>query len=144
MAGLQAAGRYLWERSRFALLRSLFRVVGRGLQRAYRAGQRKRMNRQSPLLAIVRKSALGALLGLSLTSESLLGQTSTIIELKTLGGTAITGMALNNAGQVTGYSRIAGDAEQHAFFYQAGGTLDLGTLGGPFSQGNAINNAGQV
>jgi probable HAF family extracellular repeat protein len=102
------------------------------------------MNRQSPLLAIVRKSALGALLGLSLTSDSLLGQTSTITELKTLGGTAITGMALNNVGQVTGYSRIAGDAEQHAFFYQAGATLDIGTLGGPFSQGNAINNSGQV
>jgi probable HAF family extracellular repeat protein len=101
------------------------------------------MNRQSPLLAIVRKSALGALLGLSLTSHSLLGQISTITELKTLGGTAITAKALNNAGQVTGYSRIVGDAEQHAFFY-CRWTLDIGALGGPFSQGNAINNASQV
>ena len=57
---------------------------------------KERMNKQNPLL-------VGALLGLSLASNNLLSQTSTITDLKTLGGTAITGMALNNAGQVAGY-----------------------------------------
>src|SRR3954451_3829815 len=47
--------------------------------------------------------------------------------------------AINNAGQVTGFS-----FDLHAFLYSSGQMLDLGTLGGSTSSGVAINAAGQV
>ena len=58
-------------------------------------------------------------------------------------------MAVNDAGQVAGYSFLAGNTTIHAFRYDptpgGGGIMrDLGTLGGDNSYGNAINDAGQV
>src|SRR4029079_18565190 len=70
-----------------------------------------------------------------------------LTDLGTLGGTPDSysvGLAINNSGQVTGYS--AGESTAtHAFLYDKGRMIDLGTFGsGSFSIGYAINDAGQV
>jgi MYXO-CTERM domain-containing protein len=57
------------------------------------------------------------------------------------------GSGINDAGQVTGSSNIAGPhSASHAFRYDdaPGFMRDLGTLGGSNSYGRGINNAGQV
>jgi probable HAF family extracellular repeat protein len=61
-----------------------------------------------------------------------------------IGGNFSWGNAINDLGQVTGGSTIAGDALYHAFLYHAGtGMQDIGALG-DYSVGNGINNFGQV
>ncbi|HEY3393246.1 MAG TPA: hypothetical protein VGK58_11090, partial [Lacipirellulaceae bacterium] len=72
-----------------------------------------------------------------------------IYNLGTLGGTISGGSAVNDAGQVAGYSYTAGNLAIRAFRYDgtpgSGGVMrDLGTFGGTYSGGHAINNAGQV
>src|SRR5688500_18721801 len=69
-----------------------------------------------------------------------------IYHLGTLGGTTSSGQAVNDAGQVAGWSFLAGDAAAHAFRYDgtpgAGGVMrDLGSLAGDSydSHGWAIN-----
>jgi probable HAF family extracellular repeat protein len=55
------------------------------------------------------------------------------------------GSGINDVGQVTGSSNIAGPHTPfHAFRRDEGGMRDLGTLGGTGSGGSGINNAGQV
>src|SRR5690242_1615748 len=66
-----------------------------------------------------------------------------IVDLGTLGGSETHPVALNERGEVTGWSRMADNA-QHAFLFTNGKILDLGTLGGSSSQGNAINDDGEV
>jgi probable HAF family extracellular repeat protein len=66
-----------------------------------------------------------------------------MVDLGTLGGTSSYGEAINDIGQVTGYS------SSHAFLYTrmpgSGGVMhDLGTLGGDYSYAYGINNSGQV
>jgi probable HAF family extracellular repeat protein len=58
------------------------------------------------------------------------------------GGTSSVATAINDLGQVTGYSQ--GPGGQHAFLYSGGVMSDLGTLGGELSGGLGINNKGEV
>src|SRR5271165_5942603 len=67
-----------------------------------------------------------------------------ITDLGTLGGTSSFAQAINNSGQIVGYSYMAGNVNMNAFLYCAGAMTDLGTLGGSDSFALAINGAGQV
>ena len=66
-----------------------------------------------------------------------------IIDLGTLGGTFSFAGAINERGQVVGYSETA-SGEIHAFLWHQGVMTDLGTLGGTISQAFTINERGQV
>ncbi len=71
-----------------------------------------------------------------------------MIDLGTLGGPYTTPVALNNNGQVVGYSTPTSNPSiTRAFSWtQAGGMIDLGTIGGNFtiSGACAVNASGQV
>lgn len=65
--------------------------------------------------------------------------------LGTLGGSESFSQAINDRGQVVGYSRVAGDTAIHGFLYEAGVMKDLGTLPGAIdSHAVDINNRGVV
>lgn len=66
------------------------------------------------------------------------------IEIPGLGGSAITPLAVNGKGQVTGAAYLPGNTQFHAFLYSDGMTTDLGALRGASTTGLAINDAGQV
>ena len=66
-------------------------------------------------------------------------------DLGTLGGSRSFASALNDSGQVVGYSYTAGDQNWRAFLYDStNGMIDLGTLGGSYSSASGINKSGQV
>jgi probable HAF family extracellular repeat protein len=72
-----------------------------------------------------------------------------MLDLGTLGGRYSSSRGINDNGQVTGQSSLAGEAANHAFLYtnvagRGEDMVDLGTLGGSYSGGFAINDAGQV
>lgn len=64
-------------------------------------------------------------------------------DLGTLGGSNSEGRAINNAGQVTGWSYRKGDNFHHAFLYSDGAMIDLG-ISALESDGNGINAAGDI
>jgi len=64
--------------------------------------------------------------------------------LGTLGGHLGTVIALNNRGQVTGQSNLAGDAALHPFLWDHGVLRDLGSLGGSFSVPHWMSETGIV
>lgn len=74
-----------------------------------------------------------------------------VVDLGTLGGSMSYAQAINNSGQITGASSLAGDPVDslgnpifHTFLYRNRQMVDLGTLGGDSSFGNAINDFGRV
>lgn len=66
-----------------------------------------------------------------------------LTDLGTLGGDFTYAVAVNDVGQVVGYSKTAA-GETHAFLWQHGVMTDLGTLGGNHSEASDINNLGYV
>jgi probable HAF family extracellular repeat protein len=82
---------------------------------------------------------------LALASGSVLATSFRLTDLGTLGGTVTQGVALNDAGQVTGGSSTPRDAAFHAFVWDGTRMQDLGTLGGTTgSVGIDLNDSGQV
>lgn len=74
-----------------------------------------------------------------------------VTDLGTLGSNSITyPMAINNAGQVVGYTRTTSAftapwrSGNHAFLWQNNTMTDLGSLGGTYKSALGINNLGQV
>jgi probable HAF family extracellular repeat protein len=67
-----------------------------------------------------------------------------LVDIGSLGGPGGAGTAINDAGQVAGYSYVNGGTAQHAFLYSGGIMQDLGTLGGTNSSALGINAAGWV
>jgi probable HAF family extracellular repeat protein len=68
----------------------------------------------------------------------------TITNLGSLGGTVSVPVAVNNHGEVVGYSDTANNAAAHAFLYHHGTMTDLGTLGGTISGATSINDRGAI
>jgi len=83
---------------------------------------------------------------LARTTHPFLWERGRMTDLGTLGGTCALPLALNNQGQVVGFSELSGNSTTHAFLWPGvDGTMkDLGTLGGSFSNPNDINDAGEV
>ncbi len=70
-----------------------------------------------------------------------------MIDLGTLGGKSSQARAINERGQVIGYSTTTTDggwSTRHAFLWENGRMIDLGTLGGKSSEAVAINDRGHV
>jgi probable HAF family extracellular repeat protein len=67
-----------------------------------------------------------------------------LTDLGTLGGTYSIGYAINDAGQVAGFSYTNGDTATRAFLYSHGMMDDLGTLGGASSSASDLNSQGDV
>ena len=78
------------------------------------------------------------------TLDPFLWQDGRMTDVGTLGGTFGFGNAVNNHGQVVGFSDLAGDLTDHPFFWDRGVLTDIGTLGGENASANWINDAGQV
>jgi probable HAF family extracellular repeat protein len=65
----------------------------------------------------------------SLTTGAFLWKNGTMTNLGSLGGTCTNATAINNRGQVAGYSYLTGDATFHPFIWDRGVFRDLGTTG---------------
>jgi probable HAF family extracellular repeat protein len=65
-------------------------------------------------------------------------------DLGSLGGTVAAATAINDGGQVIGWSNLAGDTQYHPFLWDRDGMTDLKTLGGSNGEAIHINDAGQV
>ncbi|HZQ55569.1 MAG TPA: DUF3466 family protein [Bryobacteraceae bacterium] len=85
----------------------------------------------------------GGVTGIS-GSRAVVYSNGQVTDLGTFGGSSSYGYAINDTGQVAGYSFTAAGA-QRAFLYSRGAMTDLGILEGySGSIGLGINNAGQV
>ncbi len=80
-------------------------------------------------------------------AHAFLWQNGVMIDLGSLrpGDHWVTAEAINNLGQVVGYSKPSQDeGEAHAFLWQNGTMTDLGSLGGAGAVAYDINDSGQV
>ena len=70
----------------------------------------------------------------------------TVTDLGTLGGTNdfSLGLAINNSGQVTGFSSLPGGGTYHAFLYSGGVMTDINPAGWSGSTAEGINDNGQI
>src|SRR4029077_15659189 len=82
----------------------------------------------------------------TVTTDPFIWENGKMTDLGTFGGTCGFPLALNNRGQVVGFSNLAGDQTAHPFLWPGkdGNMRDLGTLGGTSGTANAINEAGEV
>src|ERR1700760_1222610 len=81
---------------------------------------------------------------ISLVPLTVVAQQYSATDIGTLGGTIVSGSALNASGQVVGFSTTTGNRARHAFLYSNGTMQDLGTLGGTTSKTTGINASGEV
>lgn len=70
------------------------------------------------------------------------------VDIGSLDGNGSVGLALNNSGEVVGYSVVSGagtnNPDIHAFAYSKGKMTDLGTLGGVWSYADGVNAKGEI
>jgi probable HAF family extracellular repeat protein len=78
------------------------------------------------------------------TADPFFWENGRMVDVGTLGGVFGTVSALNNRGQVTGTSDLAGDQTAHPFLWERGLLHDLGTLGGTFGAANWIDDSGGI
>jgi probable HAF family extracellular repeat protein len=81
---------------------------------------------------------------LPLTTGAFVWEQGHMSNVGSFGGTCTVAFALNNRGQVTGSSNLAGDQASHPYLWEHGSMMDLGTFGGSFGGGAALNEAGDV
>lgn len=115
---------------------------------AHRLGRSARLKLDTPRLGGRGQLAARLLAGLALavaTAGHAIAAPFAITDLGTLGGPYSVATALNDVGQVVGYSASA-DGTTHAFIWQNGTIIDLGTLSaaGGESYATGINNLGQA
>ncbi len=82
--------------------------------------------------------------GFPVVTHAFFWERGKIKDVGTLGGTCSIDRALNNRGQVAGFSNLAGDQSAHPFLWDHGTMIDLGTLGGSSGFVFAMNDAGDV
>jgi uncharacterized repeat protein (TIGR01451 family) len=89
---------------------------------------------------------LASLAGVFLCATVATGQVMyTVTPLKFPNAKYSVATAINNQGQVVGWSSMnASDSSEHAFLYSNGVMNDLGTFGGLFSTAKGLNNNGEV
>lgn len=80
----------------------------------------------------------------ALTTGAFLWQNGKMTNLGSLGGTCTNAIAINNRGQIIGYSFLPGDAVFHPFLWDQGRLFDLSTLGGTFGATTQLNEAGDI
>jgi probable HAF family extracellular repeat protein len=80
----------------------------------------------------------------ALTTGAFLWQNGKMTNLGSLGGTCTNAIAINNRGQVIGYSFLAGDEVFHPFRWERGKLVDLGTLGGNQGVAQHLNESGDI